>query len=156
MFGAGRAAAARGVTAASFLRQEGGKGKKPKRHEKLKRRSKAEGEQNAPEESEPGDGGLRPPSAKKAKKSAEENGAAELNGSAPASGHGGAPAAAEPGCDAEVTAVRGAGGPLRCPAAPGSTRLLSPLLRSSAAPCLPAFGFPAQMRQTRGFSGVAV
>lgn len=124
MFGAGRAAAAaRGVTAASFLRQEDGKGKKPKRHEKLKRRGKAEGEQNAPEESEPGDGGLRPPSAKKAKKSAEGNGAAELNGSAPASGHGGASAAAEPGCDAEVTAVRGAGGPLRCPAALGSTRL---------------------------------
>lgn len=122
--------AARGVTAASFPRQEDAKGKKPKRREKLKRRGKAEGEQSAPEESGPGDGGLlQPPSAKKAKKSAEGNGAAEQNGSAPASGHGEAPAAEEPGSDAEVTAVRGAARAAprarQCPAAPGSRRLLS-------------------------------
>lgn len=136
------------MTAASFPRQEDAKGKKPKRREKLKRRGKAEGEQSAPEESGPGDGGLlQPPSAKKAKKSAEGNGAAEQNGSAPASGHGEAPAAEEPGSDAEVTAVRGV-----ARAAPRARQ------RPAAGGCYPCsrFGLPAQMGQTHSFSHVAV
>ena len=149
LLGAGRAGGgARGVTAASFPRQEDAKGKKPKRREKLKRRGKAEGEQSAPEESGPGDGGLlQPPSAKKAKKSAEGNGAAEQNGSAPASGHGEAPAAEEPGSDAEVTAVRGV-----ARAAPRARQ------RPAAGGCYPCsrLGLPAQMGQTHSFSRVAV
>lgn len=57
----------------AFPRQEETQEKKLKRREKLKRRSKAAGEQAQPEESELGDGDLEPPLPKKTKEAKEKS-----------------------------------------------------------------------------------